>query len=84
MNVRRHAFTLLQELTAQHAMVVSGHHRKLHFESNRLIIDESGGFDDWPIAAMILPARELVRDTDNLQVSEILQKALSQPVVVPR
>nr|XP_024373303.1 uncharacterized protein LOC112281246 [Physcomitrium patens] len=57
---------LESELAAQKVLLVSGHHGKLHFESNRLIIDESGGFDDRPIAAMILPSREIVRDTDNL------------------
>ena len=80
LNVRRYVFAPLQEWAAQKALVVSGHHGKLHFESNRLSMDERGGFDDWPIAAMILPARELVWDTD-LQVSES-QKAPPQPVVV--
>lgn len=65
-----YVFVLTQELAAQKVLVLSGHHGKLHFESNRLIIDESGGFDDRPLAAMILPARELVRDTDSLLESK--------------
>ena len=71
---------LMQELAAQEVLLVSGHHGKLHFESNRLIIDESGGFDHKPIAAMILPARELVRDTDLLELTP--QEPRPQPVLV--
>jgi hypothetical protein len=72
---------LMQELAAQKVLVVSGHHGKLHFESDRLIIDESGGFDDRPIAAMILPARELVRDTDSLSELQS-QEPRPQPVLI--
>jgi len=68
------------ELAAQKVLMVSGHHGKLHFESHRLIIDEGGGYDDRPIAAMILPARELVRDTDNL-LESIVQDSRPQPVL---
>jgi hypothetical protein len=46
--------------------VVSGHHGKLHIEGLRLIIDESGGFENKPLAAIALPSMKLVRDTDNL------------------
>jgi hypothetical protein len=53
-----------QELAAEGVLVVSGHHADLHLEKNRLIIDESGGLD-LPIAAIILPSREIVRDTDD-------------------
>ena len=53
-----------QELVAGGVLVVSGHHADLHLEKNRLIIDESGGLD-LPIAAVILPSREIVRDTDD-------------------
>jgi hypothetical protein len=73
----------MQELAAQKVLLVSGHHGKLHFESNRLIIDVSGGFDHRPIAAMILPARELVRDTDGL-LEPKPQEPLPQPVHVAR
>ena len=71
-----------QELAAQKVLMVSGHHGKLHFESNRLIIDEGGGYDDRPIAAMILPARELVRDTDSLLESIAQEDSRPQPVQV--
>jgi hypothetical protein len=30
--------------------VVSGHHGKLHIEGLRLIIDESGGFENKPLS----------------------------------
>ncbi|KAG0593181.1 hypothetical protein KC19_1G309400 [Ceratodon purpureus] len=78
---RRNVWNTPPDLAAQKVLVVSGHHGKLHFESNRLIIDESGGFDDRPIAAMILPARELVRDTDSLLESKS-QEPRPQPVLV--
>ncbi|KAG0581466.1 hypothetical protein KC19_4G254200 [Ceratodon purpureus] len=78
---RKNVWNTPPELAAQNVLVVSGHHGKLHFESNRLIIDESGGFDHRPIAAMILPARELVRDTDDLLESK-LQEPQLQPILV--
>ena len=46
--------------------MVSGHHGKLHIEGLRLIIDEGGGFENKPVAAIVLPSMKLVRDTDNL------------------
>lgn len=46
--------------------MVSGHHGKLHIDGLRLIIDEGGGYEDKPIAAIILPSMKLVRDTDNV------------------
>jgi hypothetical protein len=32
----------------------------------RLIIDEGGGFPDKPVAAIVLPSKKIIRDTDNL------------------
>jgi hypothetical protein len=46
--------------------VVSGHHGKLHVEGLRLIIDESGGVEEKPMAAIVLPSMKIVRDTDVL------------------
>lgn len=47
-------------------IVVSGHHGKLHIDGLRLIIDESGGLPDNPVAAIVLPSKKIVRDTDNV------------------
>lgn len=44
--------------------MVSGHHGKLHIEGLRLIIDEGGGLEHKPIAALVLPSMKMVRDTD--------------------
>jgi hypothetical protein len=46
--------------------VVSGHHAKLHVEGLRLIIDEGGGLEEKPVAAIVLPSMKIVRDTDVL------------------
>ncbi|XVE96476.1 hypothetical protein REPUB_Repub02eG0225300 [Reevesia pubescens] len=46
-------------------IVVSGHHGKLHIEGLRLIIDEGGGLESNPVAAIVLPSMKIVRDTDN-------------------
>lgn len=54
---------ILQELTE--TIVVSGHHGKLHIEGLRLIIDEGGGLESNPVAAIVLPEMKIVRDTDN-------------------
>ncbi|GKU98332.1 hypothetical protein SLEP1_g11350 [Rubroshorea leprosula] len=47
-------------------IVVSGHHGKLHVEGLRLIIDEGGGLENNPVAAIVLPSKKIIRDTDNL------------------
>lgn len=47
-------------------IVVSGHHGKLHVDGLRLIIDEGGGYEEKPIAAIVLPSKTIVRDTDKL------------------
>lgn len=47
--------------------MVSGHHAKLHVNGLRLIIDEGGGFEAKPIAAIILPSKKIIRDTDVLE-----------------
>lgn len=60
-------FDVSQELTEKPTIVVSGHHGKLHIEGLRLIIDEGGGLEHNPVAAIVLPSMKLVRDTDNLR-----------------
>ena len=59
-------FNFTQELTEKPIIVVSGHHGKLHIDGLRLIIDEGGGFENKPVAAIALPSMKLFRDTDNL------------------
>ncbi|XP_010243959.1 PREDICTED: uncharacterized protein LOC104587886 isoform X2 [Nelumbo nucifera] len=43
-------------------MLVSGHHGKLELNGLRLIIDESGGKERKPLAAVVLPSMMVVRD----------------------
>lgn len=60
------AFCISQELTENPTIVVSGHHGKLYVEGLRLIIDEGGGYEERPVAAIVLPSMKIVRDTDIL------------------
>ena len=39
---------------------------KLYTEGLRLIIDESGGLEHNPIAALVLPSMTIIRDTDEV------------------
>lgn len=59
-------FHISQELTERPTVVVSGHHGKLHIDGLRLIIDEGGGLENNPVAAIVLPSMKIIRDTDNL------------------
>lgn len=61
---RKSVWDIPQELTENTTVVVSGHHGKLHVEGLRLIIDEGGGYEDKPVAAIILPSMKIVRSTD--------------------
>ncbi|XP_065856137.1 tyrosine-protein phosphatase RLPH2-like [Euphorbia lathyris] len=61
---RKNVWDIPQELQGKPTIVVSGHHGKLHIDGLRLIIDESGGLENNPVAAIILPSQKLVRDTD--------------------
>ncbi|KAK0585261.1 hypothetical protein LWI29_025760 [Acer saccharum] len=54
------------ELTEKPTIIVSGHHGKLHIDGLRLIIDEGGGLPNNPVAAIVLPSKKIVRDTDNV------------------
>ncbi|EPS64329.1 calcineurin-like metallo-phosphoesterase-like protein, partial [Genlisea aurea] len=45
-------------------IVVSGHHGKVHVDGLRLIIDRGGGLEDNPVAAIVLPWKKLVMDSD--------------------
>ncbi|XP_010543457.1 PREDICTED: uncharacterized protein LOC104816365 [Tarenaya hassleriana] len=61
---RKNVWDIPQELDDEHTIVVSGHHGKLHVDGLRLIIDEGGGYPDKPIAAIVLPSKKIIRDTD--------------------
>ncbi|KAG8648654.1 tyrosine-protein phosphatase RLPH2-like isoform X1 [Manihot esculenta] len=63
---RKNVWDIPKELTEKPTIVVSGHHGKLHIEGLRLIIDEGGGLENNPVAAIVLPSMKLVRDTDDL------------------
>lgn len=63
---RHNVWSIPEELTREPTIVVSGHHGKLHVEGLRLIIDEGGGLEANPIAAIVLPSMKLVRNTDNV------------------
>nr|ACA35285.1 calcineurin-like phosphoesterase family protein [Cucumis sativus] len=64
---RRNVWDIPKELSEKPTMVVSGHHGKLHIDGLRLIIDEGGGLQDRPVAAVVLPPMKIVRDTDNMK-----------------
>ncbi|BBN06935.1 hypothetical protein MPTK1_3g25130 [Marchantia polymorpha subsp. ruderalis] len=61
---RKNVLKIPQELADERVMLVSGHHGCLILDGLRLIIDEGGGMPNNPIAAVILPSRIIVRDTD--------------------
>ncbi|KNA12030.1 hypothetical protein SOVF_129250 [Spinacia oleracea] len=61
---RKSVWDIPEELKEYSTIVVSGHHGKLHIDGLRLIIDEGGGYEHMPVAAMILPSMKLVRDID--------------------
>ncbi|CAM8888716.1 unnamed protein product [Rhodiola kirilowii] len=63
---RKDVWQIPKELTEKPTIVVSGHHGKLHVDGLRLIIDEGGGIESNPIAAIVLPSLQIVRDTDSL------------------
>ncbi|CAO2836758.1 unnamed protein product [Amaranthus hypochondriacus] len=60
-----------QELKEHPTIVVSGHHGRLHINDLRLIIDEMGGHEHKPLAAIILPSMKVIRDTDCSDENEI-------------
>ncbi|XP_059462839.1 tyrosine-protein phosphatase RLPH2-like [Corylus avellana] len=63
---KKNTWDIPKELTENPTIVVSGHYGKLHVEGLRLIIDESGGLEEKPMAAIVLPSMKIVRDTDVL------------------
>lgn len=63
---RKNVWDIPEELSTSATIIVSGHHAKLHVEGLRLIIDEGGGYPDKPVAAIVLPSMEIIKDTDVL------------------
>ncbi|KAF3795424.1 hypothetical protein EJ110_NYTH04955 [Nymphaea thermarum] len=63
---RKDVWDIPKALADEKIIEVSGHHGALHIDGLRLIIDESGGLKDLPLAAMILPSKRIIRDTDVL------------------
>ncbi|XP_071698495.1 tyrosine-protein phosphatase RLPH2-like [Rutidosis leptorrhynchoides] len=61
---RKSIWDIPEELTKTPTIVVSGHHGKLHVDGLRLIIDEGGGLEQNPVAAIVLPSKTIIRDTD--------------------
>ncbi|KAF7804326.1 calcineurin-like phosphoesterase [Senna tora] len=64
---RKSVWDIPEELRQSPTIVVSGHHAKLHVEGLRLVIDEGGGYEDKPVAAIVLPSMKIIRDTDVLE-----------------
>lgn len=61
---RKNVWDIPKEVTE--TVVVSGHHGRLDVEGLRLIIDQGGGLEHNPVAAIVLPSMKIIRDTDNL------------------
>ncbi|GAQ87112.1 hypothetical protein KFL_003320050 [Klebsormidium nitens] len=59
-----------KELAEAGVLLISGHHGWLDVRVNRMIIDECGGFEDKPLAAVVLPSRQVIRDTDVVAESQ--------------
>ncbi|KAK0584239.1 hypothetical protein LWI29_009875 [Acer saccharum] len=63
---RKNVWDIPQELIEKPTIIVSGHHGKLQIDGLRLIIDEGGGLPNNPVAAVVLPSKKIVSDTDNV------------------
>ncbi|XP_078447425.1 tyrosine-protein phosphatase RLPH2-like [Wolffia australiana] len=62
---RQNVWTIPKELEGEKpTIIVSGHHGKLHLDGLRLIIDQGGGTEESPIAALVLPSQLIIRDDD--------------------
>lgn len=62
---RKNVWEIPIELLEKRIILVSGHHGTLHVDKHRLILDEGGGLEQLPIAALVFPSRRIVRDTDS-------------------
>jgi len=61
---RQDVWNTPKDLTGKRTIVVSGHHGQLHIDGLRFIIDEGGGYEDKPIAAIVFPSKTLIRSTE--------------------
>ncbi|EYU35144.1 hypothetical protein ABFS82_10G049800 [Erythranthe guttata] len=61
---RKNVWNIPEELAKTPTIVVSGHHGKVHVGELRLIIDRGGGLESNPVAAIVLPSKKMVLDTD--------------------
>ncbi|XP_062185954.1 tyrosine-protein phosphatase RLPH2-like [Phragmites australis] len=61
---RQDVWDIPKDLSGKQTVIVSGHHGKLHIDGLRFIIDESGGYEDKPIAAIVFPSKTLIRSTE--------------------
>ena len=68
MSGRKNVWNIPEELSNSPTIVASGHHAKLHIEGRRFIIDEGGGYEDRPVAAIVLPSKKIIRDTEVLPI----------------
>ncbi|XP_072981528.1 tyrosine-protein phosphatase RLPH2-like isoform X1 [Typha angustifolia] len=60
---RINVWEIPKELSEKPTIVLSGHHGKLHIEGLRFIIDECGGLEHLPMAAIVFPCKRIVRST---------------------
>ncbi|KAL2481635.1 Tetratricopeptide repeat (TPR)-like superfamily protein [Abeliophyllum distichum] len=63
---RKNVWNIPEGLSKTPTAVISGHHGKLHIDQLRLIIDEGGGMENNPVAAVVLHSEKIVCDTDQL------------------
>ncbi|WOL15512.1 hypothetical protein Cni_G24293 [Canna indica] len=63
---RQDVWQIPEEISGKSTIVVSGHHGKIHIDGLRFIIDECGGLEQLPIAAIVFPSKTIVRDTDKI------------------
>ncbi|KAL2502991.1 Calcineurin-like metallo-phosphoesterase superfamily protein [Forsythia ovata] len=63
---RMNVWNIPEELSKTPTSLISGHHGKLHIDELRLIIDQGGGLENNPVAAVVLPLEKDVCDTDQL------------------
>ncbi|XP_057777827.1 tyrosine-protein phosphatase RLPH2-like [Salvia miltiorrhiza] len=63
---RKDVWDIPEELRGTPTIVVSGHHGKVHIEELRLIIDQGGGIESNPVAAIVFPSKTLVLDTGDI------------------
>ncbi|KAG0525658.1 hypothetical protein BDA96_06G075400 [Sorghum bicolor] len=61
---RQDVWNTPKDLAGKQTIIVSGHHGKLHIDGLRFIIDEGGGYEDKPIAAIVFPSKTLIRSTE--------------------